>query len=147
MEAFNPTRLYSTGLFERNSGLFRHHSLQNLAVPQGRIILINLMTREASIRLRSANRTTLHFGLLTIAVKGLHRTGLGTKALLVLIDNRFSNLDQAIIGTMEIDLNNNIGVAYIARQNFSLSVNDICRHGTLQIQTLGYENLLGKTWP
>lgn len=58
--------------------------------------------------------TNSHLGLFVIGVKALVRKDTGTKALMVLFDDIWSNIKKAIISSTEVELNRNIRLFYIA---------------------------------
>lgn len=143
LNTLNPREIYRTGVFTVITGLYRHHREQMFAVPDGNQQIINLMTPEAINQLKIQKYKMIHLGLIVIGVIGLTRQKIGAKLLLILIDDRHQDLDRAIFGTMEVDMNNNIGIVYIA-PNFTMDINDFYKHVKLVIQTKGYENFQGK---
>ena len=55
----------------------------------------------------------MHMGLIIISVKGLTRKNLGTKILIVIYDDRWSDLKKSIIGLTEVNMTNNGGIFHI----------------------------------
>jgi len=56
----------------------------------------------------------MHMGLIVIGLKGLTRKNLGTKVLIVVYDDRWSDQKKSIIGLTEVDMTNNGGIFYIS---------------------------------
>lgn len=101
------------------------------------------MSQEAIKQLKIQKYKLIHLGLIVIGIRGLVRQKVGTKLLLILIDDRHQDMDKAIFGMMEVDMNNNIGIVYIA-PNFSMTINDFYKHIKIIIQSKGFENFIGK---
>jgi len=53
-------------------------------------------------------------GLIVIGLKGLTRKNLGTKVLVVVYDDRWSDQKKFILGLTEVDMTNNGGIFYIS---------------------------------
>ena len=53
-----------------------------------------------------------HLGLITIAIKGLRRQGLGTKTLLHIYDDSWTDMEKAMIASTKIYMDKNIGIVY-----------------------------------
>lgn len=68
------------------------------------------MTEEAARHLLNRRHNYIHLWLIVFGLRGLTRTRVGGKILLVLYDSRFSNKKEAIIGLIEVDMNNNLGL-------------------------------------
>lgn len=49
----------------------------------------------------------MHMGLIVIGLKGLTRKSLGTKVLITIYDDRWSDSKKSIIGLTEVDMSNN----------------------------------------
>ena len=65
-----------------------------------------------------------HLRLMTIAIKGLRRKGLGTKTLVHIYDDSWTDMGKAMIASTEIDMNNNIGITY-CMLDFMMSLKDL----------------------
>lgn len=116
-----------------------------MALPDGLEEVISLMSRQSASDLQSRrNHRYIHLGLIVLGVRGLSRKGLGGKVLLVLVDTRIKeSTKDAIIGMIEVDMNNNFGLAYIA-PNYFMTLKDFCDHIKIIAQAKGYKNLIGK---
>ena len=79
-----------------------------------------------------------HLGLITIAIKGLRRKGLGTKTLVHIYGDSWTYMGKAMIANIEIDMNNNIGIVY-CMTDFMMSLKDLQQDIKIGIKTKGYE--------
>jgi len=68
----------------------------------------------------------------------------GAKGFVVLFDQRFrDNNSQAIIGMIEIDLNQTVSLMYIA-PNYTMNLSDFIQNINLEVQTIGFwRNFVG----
>lgn len=57
----------------------------------------------------------MHMELIVIGIKGLTRKNLGSKVLIVIYDDRWSDIKKLIIGLTEVDITNNGGIFYISQ--------------------------------
>ena len=74
---------------------------------------IRLISKESSKKIRQSGKRLLHLGLIVISIKGLVRKSLGTKVLIVVLDNRWrTNAKDALISAIEVDMNDNKGIFY-----------------------------------
>lgn len=143
IQGLNPRRLYRVGLFSFNPSLYNYTREQALSIPDGVTETFTLMTQESAEQLRQRSHEYIHFGLLTIGVRGLTRSGLGTKVLLVLYDDRIKTSTQdATIGSMEVDMNNNFGIIWIAPKMF-MKITDFVKHIKILAQAKGYKGFQG----
>ena len=83
-----------------------------------------------------------HLGLITIAIKGLRRKGLGTKTLVHIYDDSWTDMGKEIIASSEIDMNDNIGIIY-CMPDFMMSLKDLQQDIKIGIKTKGYEQVKG----
>ena len=143
LSILNPTTLYRSGIFRINTGLYRHHREEILSIPDGKQQVINLMTPGAIRELRRKNYRLIHLGLMVIGVRGLTRQKIGAKLLLCLVDTRHAELEKAILGTMEVDLNNNSEIVYLS-PNYAMDITDFGEHFKILVQVKGFENFIGK---
>ena len=79
-----------------------------------------------------------HLGLITIAIKGLRRQGLGTKTLLHIYDDSWTDMGKAMIASTKIYMDNNIGIVY-CMTDFITSLKDLQQDIKIEIKTKGYE--------
>jgi len=79
-----------------------------------------------------------------IGIRVLTRSFIGARAFLALFDQCFrDNNSQAVIGIIEVDLNQNISLIYIA-PNCTLNLQDFINNIYLEVQTQGFgENFVG----
>lgn len=97
------------------------------------------MTNESDRNLQSRFHSYIHLGLITFGLRGFSRKRVGGKVFLVLFDDRFSDHEKSIIGLIEADMNNNLGICYICL-NFTMLIKDFVKHIKVLIQTKGYED-------
>ena len=84
----------------------------------------------------SINRRYVHPGLIAIGVRSLTRSFVGAKAFVVLFDQRFrDNNSQAIIGMIEIDLNQTVSLMYIT-PNYTVNLSDFIQNINLEVHLL-----------
>ena len=79
-----------------------------------------------------------HLGLITIAIKGLRRKGLGKKTSAHIYDDSWTDMRKAMIASTKIDMNNNIGIVY-CMPDFMMSLKDLQQDIKIGIKTKGYE--------
>ena len=75
-----------------------------------------------------------------MGIKGLTRKNLGTKTLITIYDNRWSDIKKAIIGLTEVDMTNNGGIFYVS-PNFMKNLDELGTQIRIGIQTKGYEEM------
>jgi len=140
LNLLNPKILYDTGYFARNNQLYRHYREEQISAIGKEIATMNLINPE-SLRGIIHNRLTLmHMGLIVVGLKGLTRKNLGTKVLIVIYDDRWSDLKKSIIGLTEVDMTNNGGIFYIS-PDFMINLGEFGKHIKIGIQTKGYEEM------
>ncbi|KAG5632774.1 hypothetical protein H5410_004491 [Solanum commersonii] len=140
LNLLNPKILYDTGYFARANKLYRHYREEQISAIEKEIASMNLVNPE-SIRGIIHNRLTLmHMGLIVVGLKGLTRKNLGTKVLIVIYDDRWSDLKKSIIGLTEVDMTNNGGIFYIS-PNFMINLGEFGKHIKLGIQPKRYEEM------
>ena len=104
---------------------------------------VKLLSETTIRRLKQEGRRLIHLGMIVIGVKGLVRKQVGGKLLLIIMDKSWQqDIRKAIIGTMEIDMNNNSGIFYCA-PNFMVSINNV-KNLEIGLQSKGYENHVGE---
>lgn len=69
----------------------------------------------------------------------MNKKQVGGKVLIVLYDSRLYDKEKAIIGLVEMDMNNNIGITYLC-QNFNITIKDFIKQIKIIIQAKGYGN-------
>ena len=75
-----------------------------------------------------------HLGLITLGIKGLKRKGLGTKTLVHIYDDSWTDMGKAMIASSEIDMNDNIGIVY-CMPYFMMSLKDLQQDIKIGIKT------------
>ena len=96
-------------------------------------ITLKLLGKSIVDRLRK-DYSFCHIGLITIAIKGLRREGLGTKSLVHKYDDSLTDIGKAMIASTEIDMNNNIGIVY-CMPDFMMSLKDLRQDIKIGIKT------------
>ena len=82
----NPQILYKTPVISFNSQLLRINREEELLVTT-EPVNIRLISKESSRKIRQSGKRLLHLGLIVIGIKGLVQKSLGTKVLIVVLDN------------------------------------------------------------
>lgn len=77
--------------------------------------------------------TLMHMGLIVLGIKGVTRKNLGAKVLIVLYDDRWSDLKKSIIGLTEVDMTNNGGIFYIS-PDFLINIKEFGKNIKIGIQ-------------
>lgn len=112
----NPRKLYQVGSLEVNTALVKTcREVKILVTIEPRNI--KLITKK-SIRIIAKDKGLTHIGLIVVGVKGLTKNevkGLtknevGAKALVMILDKRWPfDPRKSTVGSMEVDMNRNIG--------------------------------------
>lgn len=84
--------------------------------------------------------TLMHMRLFVLGIKGLTRKNLGAKVLIVLYDDRWSDLKKSIIGLTEVDMTNNGGIFYIS-PDFLINLKEFGNNIKIGVQIKGYEEM------
>lgn len=63
--------------------------------------------------------------------------------MLFLYDRRHKTPNEATIDIIEVDMNNNIGIAYLT-PDITLAIKNLKKHIRIIMQSKGYENFLGE---
>lgn len=113
LSTLNPKRLYGHGILSFFASVFRHHRIEPFHLPDGKEKRINLMIEESARHLLNKRHNYIHLGLIIFGLRGLTKTQVGGKVLLVLYDSHFSDKEKAIMGLIEVDMNNNLGITYL----------------------------------
>ena len=142
LNLLNPKTLYNTGYFARNNQLYRHYREEQISVTGEEIVTIDLVNPESLKKIVSNRLTLMHMGLIVVGLKGLTRKNLGTKVLVVIYDDRWSDLKKSVIGLTEVDMTNNGGIFYVS-PDFMINLGEFGRHIKIGIQTKGYEEMEG----
>ena len=100
-------------------------------------IILELLGKGVIDKLKK-NYNFCHLGLITIAIKGLRRKGLGTEILVHIYDDSWAYMRKAMIASTEIDMNDNIGIVY-CMPDFMMSLKDLQQDIKIGIKTKGYE--------
>jgi len=143
LDLLNPRVLYKTGQWTFRTGFFRHYREVKVGCSKDESINLNLIGPESARSLRQKNNYRLaHLGLIVIGIKGLTRKYVGAKALIVIYDDRWTDVKKSIIGVTEVDMNENKGIFYCS-PDFMLDVTEFSKHIKIGIQTKGYEDYKG----
>lgn len=137
LNLLNPKVLYNTN---SKSQLYRHYREEQLSVLGKNSVSLPLINAESIKEIKLVKKDLMHIGLIVIGIKGLTRKNLGTKTLITIYDNRWSDIKKAIIGLTEVDMTNNGGISYIS-SNFMMNLNEFGNKIRIGIQTKGYEKM------
>lgn len=138
----NPTILYRTNRLFSSNSIYRHQRTEALHLPSGREERLTLISPTSVNQLLQRQHNYIHLGMIVIGIRGLTRKQNGGKVFLILYDDRFPNPKQAIIGLIECDMNNNMGIVYIS-PNFSMLIKDFSKYIKILVKTQGYDNFSG----
>ena len=106
LKLLNPKILYNVGKFSFNEGLYIHNREVMLEVKDSEFVTIDLVSQEA-IKEISKRYKYIHLGLIVIGIKGMIMKGKGCKIMLIIHDDRWSEVQRKIIALTEVDLNEN----------------------------------------
>lgn len=145
LNSLNPSRLYSQGIFNNSTGLFRYLREVEFYSPNNVEIRLNFITPEAATEIkRKNNHTYIHMGLVILEIRGLARKKTGGKTLICSYDNnRFGTPNEVMIDIIVVDMNNNVVVAYIV-PDITMTLNDLEKHTKIFVQAKRYENFKGE---
>ena len=105
--------LYNSGNLFSKAKIFRHYSERLVSCTQeNETIRLDLISSHSYNEVKNLGLKQMHMGLIVLGIKGMHREGLGVKPFVSLYDSRFTNLEKAILGCMEVDMNNNKQLVY-----------------------------------
>ena len=108
----NAQVLYKTPVISFKSLLLRINREEELLVTT-EPVNIRLISKKSSRKIIQSSKRLLHLGLIVIGIKGLVQRSLGTKVLLAFLDNGWrTNVRNALISAIEVDMNDNKGIFY-----------------------------------
>ena len=129
--------IYKRKIFERRNKFIKCIREEEIQCLGDDTITLELLGKGIVDKLRK-DYSFCHLGLITIAIKGLRRKGLGTKTLVHIYDESWTDMGNAMIASTEIDMNNNIGIVY-CMPDFMMSLKDLQQDIKIGIKTKGYE--------
>ena len=129
--------IYKKKIFERRNKFIKCIREEEIQCLGDDTITLELLGKGIVDKLRK-DYSFCHLGLITIAIKGLRRKGLGTKTLVHIYDDSWIDMGKAMIASIEIDMNNNIGIVY-CMPDFMMSLKDLQQDIKIGIKTKGYE--------
>ena len=145
INSLNPRQIYNLNwLSTDRTSLYRYRRQDDFNLPDNQHQTIRLISEQTGRQLLAGRRRYVHFGLIMIGIRVLTRSFIGARAFLALYDQRFrDNNSQAVIGIIEVDLNQNISLIYLA-PNYTLNLQDFINNIYLEVQTQGFgENFIG----
>ncbi|KAL2329697.1 hypothetical protein Fmac_017278 [Flemingia macrophylla] len=145
IDSLNPRQIYNLNWLSRDrTSLYRYRRLDDFHLPDNQHEIIRLISEQTGRQLIRTQRRYVHLWLITIGIRALTKSFVGARTFLVLFDRRFrDNNSQAIIGIVEVDLNQTVSLIYIA-PNFTMNLVDFIQNINLEIQTRGFgENFDG----
>ena len=98
LNLLNPKVLYSAGLFSQKALLYRHYREEQICVTGDDQKYLTLISPESSDEIQKRQMNLMHMGLIIIGLKGLTRKNLGTKVLITIYDDRWTDPKRSIIG-------------------------------------------------
>ena len=72
---------------------------------ENQMIKLDLTYKHSYNQNRDKEPKQTHLGLVIIELKRLHIENLSAKALIYLYDNRFTNIEQELLGSIELNVN------------------------------------------
>lgn len=139
LKLLNPKTLYNAGYFSTDNQLYRHYREEQISAIGEDFKILDLVNAHSLKHLK--NRMVLmHMGLIVIGIKGLTRKNLGSKVLITIYDDRWSDIKKSIIGLTEVDMTNNGGIFYIS-PDFLMNLKEFGQNIKIGIQTKGYEEM------
>ncbi|KAK7243132.1 hypothetical protein RIF29_37918 [Crotalaria pallida] len=124
------------------SKVYQHYSEETIFCVGNQEVNLDFVSTESRRKLEASGFATIHLGAILIGIYGMHREHIGSKVNLVLVDTRFKDPRQVVIGQMEVDMHNNYELVYIIPKDLQLTVKDFCRHIKLVVKTKGYEDMV-----
>ena len=139
INTLNPRQLYNLNWFASDrTSLYKYRRIDDFHLPDERHEIIILISEQIGRQLLNTNRRYVRLGLISIGERSLTRSFVGAKAFVVLFDQRFrDNNSQAIIGIIEVDLNQTVSLMYIA-PNYTMNLSDFIQNINLESQTIGF---------
>ena len=137
LKILEPKVIYKKKIFERRNTFIKCIREEEIQCLGDDTITLELLGKGIIDKLRK-DYSFCHLGLITIVIKGLRRKGLGTKTLVHIYDDSWTDMRKAIIVSTEIDMNNNIGIVY-CMPDFMMSLKDLQQDIKIGIKTKGYE--------
>ena len=129
--------IYKKKIFERRNKFIKCIREEEIQCLGDDTITLELLGKGIVDKLRKYY-SFCHLGLITIAIKGLRRKGLGAKKLVHIYDDSWTKMGKVMIASTEIDINNNIGIVY-CMPGFMMSLKDLQQDIKIGIKTKGYE--------
>ena len=140
-QAIPAKHLYQHRVFDNKQSLYQFYSEDDILCVEDQQVELPLMQDSSFQQIQKEGYRYIHFGALLVGLKALHRTGLATKALLSLVDTRFTNLQMAIVGQMEVDLSDGYELVYIIPDDLQMKVTDFKNKLKMIIKTEGYRGM------
>ncbi|QVY19168.1 p194 [Agapanthus tungrovirus] len=133
--------IYKHNWFDSKEKIFQAYREDALEVTNNSQ-LISIISDDTIKRMKTQNQIYCHIGLIAIGIKGLHRKKIGARTLVTLLDLSWQNMDEAIFGAIEMDMNVNYGIFFCV-PDFQKEIKDMSKI-KIGIQTHGYESYEGK---
>nr|QVY19275.1 p194 [Agapanthus tungrovirus] len=133
--------IYKKNWLESKSKIFQSYREDALEVTNNSQ-LINIISEDTIKKMRSQDQIYCHIGLIAIGIKGLHRKKIGARTLIALLDLSWQNMEQAMFGAIEMDMNAGYGIFFCV-PDFQKEIKDMSKI-KIGIQTHGYESYDGK---
>lgn len=132
-------QLYKHGILDFQNKIYEHYDEVEVCCPNNEAqVVLDSITKESYVKLLESGFSVIHLGMFLIGIIGMHSKGLGTKALVSLVDTRHIDLmAKAIIGVMEPYMNNNLEIVYLTPY-YLVSLSTLFKHIKLIIKTKGY---------
>ena len=103
---------------------------------------LRIVSKTIENELKYCGYKYINQGMYIIGVKGMTRKKLGAKVLITLLDRRWESVDQATLGFLEGDMNENKLITYIA-PDLMMPVMEFIEKMSFGFQTKGYEDFKG----
>ena len=121
--------IYKKKIFERRNKFIKYIREEEIQCLGDDTITLELLGKCIVDKLRK-DYSFCHLGLITIAIKGLRRKGLGTKTLVHIYDDSWTDMGKAMIASTKIDM---------SMPDFMMSLKDLQQDIKIGIKTKGYE--------
>ena len=141
LRLLNPKVLYSAGIFSQKAQLYKHYREEQMCVIKNSHHL-SLISSDSTKEILRTNMNLMHMGLIVIGIKGLTKKNLGTKVLITIYDDRWSDPKRSILGLTEVDMTNNDGIFYCS-PDFMINSAEFGQYIKVGFQTKGYEDMNG----
>lgn len=120
--------------------LYKHYREDQLCVIGKDNTSINLISSESLRQIVKSNMSLMHMWLIVVGLKGLIKKNLGTKVLVTIYDNRWSNTIRSIIGTTKVDMSTNGGLFYCSPE-YMINSLEFRKYIKIGIQTKWVEEM------